>query len=319
MKYSKIFIDISNLYARGFSVTNWMTSDLDDGTSIITGGIFTSVKMIQRIEKQFLSSMGEIFFVFDNVHSGDNRRKLIDPDYKKNRKKKYDSYYRGLDILHHLLLNYKDNYVTIKRPGSEADDLISPLVREYDSDNILLVSNDMDWFRSIGENVHVAKYENKDYVIYDQEKFFDKFGFYPTPERVCLYKAFRGDGSDDIPKGVPGIREASLVKLVTNYNSLNNIFKDLHTLEFLGETWKAKIEENKTRLRMNMKLVTSEEVSFQELKDYMFFSSYNPRTLKSLYKSLGFKISSFDSRVMSLFPDKKEDSSFFEYDVLPRE
>jgi len=319
MKYDKIFVDISNLYARGFYAANSMTSELDDGTSIITGGIYTSVKMIQRIEREFLSSLGDLFFIFDNVHSGDNKRKLIDPDYKKGRKPKEESYYRGLDILHNLLLNYKDNYVTVKRPGSEADDLVSPLIQEYTDSSILLISNDMDWFRSISENIHVAKYENKDYVIYDREKFYEKYEFYPTSDRICLYKSFRGDGSDDIPKGVPGIREKLLVKLVTTYNSLNDLFKDLDTASFIPDTWKQKIEENKPRLRLNMKLVSFDNVPFEELKDYMYFSSYNPRILKSLYKSLGFKLSSFDPRVMSMFPDKKEESSFFEYETLPRE
>lgn len=319
MKYDKIFIDISNLYARGYYVANNMISKLDDGTSIITGGIFTSVKMIQRIEREFLSPLGDLFFIFDNVHSGENKRKLIDPDYKKGRKQKEESYYKGLDILHTLLLNYKDNYITVKRPGSEADDLVSPLIQEYGDSNILLVSNDMDWFRSISDNVHVAKYENKDYTIYDREKFYEKYNFYPTSERICMYKSFRGDSSDDIPKGVPGIRETLLVELVNSYNSLSDLFKDLDTIGFISETWKKKIKESKPRLSLNMKLVSFDKVPFEELKDYMYFSSFKPRVLKSLYKSLGFKLSSFDPRVMSMFPDKKEESSFFEYEVLPRE
>jgi len=177
----------------------------------------------------------------------------------------------------------------------------------------------MDWFRSIADNVHVAKYENKEYNIYDKEKFFDRFGFYPTSKKICMYKTFRGDGSDDIPKGVPGIREKALIQLIENFDTLNDIFQNLESISFLSDVWKNKIAENKSRLRLNMKLVSFEPLTFNELQDYIFISSYNPRTLKSLYKSFGFKVSSFDPRVMSLFPDKKKSSTFFEYESLPRE
>lgn len=318
MKYSKVVIDISNLYGRAYHTSPQMTSVLDDGTEIVTGGIYTSMKMIQKIERDYLSPLGEVYFVFDNHYSGENKRKQIDPDYKVRRQKKDESYYRGIDLLHFLLMNYKDNYVVIKRPGSEADDLVSPLVSEFDSSQILLVSNDMDWFRLIGENVHVAKYEKKEYVIYDQEVFNERFGFYPTEQRICLYKCFRGDASDNIPKGVPGIREETLVRIVRDFSSLKEIFSSMYSTEYINDTWRKKIEAGKSRLRLNMKLVSFEKIPYEELKEYMFFSKFSPRSLRSLYKSLNFSISSFDPRITQFFPDKKEATSFFQYERIPR-
>lgn len=297
-----------------------MTVSLDDKTETVTGGIYTSIKMVQRLERQYLEDEGEIYFIFDNVNSGENKRKIIDPDYKANRVAKDDSFYKSLDYFHFLLMNFKNNYVVVKRPGSEADDLVSPLIEEFKNDKILLVSNDMDWFRGINENIHVAKYENKEYIIYTPEYFLNKFGFKASEKSICIYKAFRGDTSDNIPKGVSGIRENIIVNLINDgYLSIKEILNNLHNIDYINSSWKEKIIENKPRLLLNEKLVAYEKVSMKELSDYIFVCKFSPKILKTLYKSLNFNISSFDPRIQQFFPEKKKASSFFEFETIPRE
>jgi 5'-3' exonuclease len=320
MGYDKIFIDVSNFFHRAYHVSSDMTAKLDDGTLITTGGVFTSMRMVRKIERDFLNPFGEIFFVFDNTNSGDNKRKLIDPGYKSNRDKKDDSFYKALDLFHLMILNYKDNYTVVKRPGSEADDLISPLVSSYPDDTILLVSNDLDWFRSINETVHVAKYENGGYVIYDPERFLMKFGFEVSVPALVLYKAFRGDGSDNIPKGVPGIRETALIKIIENFNSVKEVLSSVDEIEYLTPVWKEKIKANAPRLYLNEKLVSFEPIPLKELEDFVFPCEFKPKMLNSLYKTLKFQVSSFDPRVAQLFPKRKQSSgNFFQFEPTPRE
>lgn len=315
-KYSRILIDVSNLYHRGHSVSSHLTFKSPNGKEIVTGGIYTSLKMIQRIQKDYLAPDGFMYFLFDNVHSGDNKRKDIDPEYKGNRVKKDQSFYKGMDLLHLILLSYDDNFIVIKRPGSEADDLVSSLLKEFSQyERVLLVSNDMDWARGISENVHLAKYEKKDYVVYTPEYFEEKYGFYPTNEAVVLYKTFRGDDSDNIPKGVPGIRENVLIRLIEDYDSLKEILNDIDEISYLGDTWKKRIKENKARLRLNNSLVSYLEVPFNELKEYMFFGEFKPSSLRSLYDSLGFNSATLDSRVLKVSEEKR---SFFDFKQLDR-
>ena len=218
--YSKILIDTSNFYMRAYSVCSGMTNKMDDGSTLITGGIYNFIRMVRSVENRFLSPEGTVYFLFDNSHSGIDRRKKIDPEYKSNRTKKDEGFYRSMDILQALMLNYKDNWYCVKKAGYEADDLVYPLMKEFSNEKILLVSNDLDWFRGISENVHVAKYEKAegmqkaDYVIYDSNLFIKRLGFKPSVSSMILYKAFRGDGSDNIPPGVPGIRSDSLNKII---------------------------------------------------------------------------------------------------------
>lgn len=322
MKYDNILIDISNLYMRAYSVNQDLTVELEDGTKIISGGIFTGIKMINSIENKFLKENGKMYFLFDNCHSGINRRKEIDPDYKSNRTKKDDNFYRSLDIFHMILLNYKDNYYCVQKEGCEADDLVDALIKSFPLDeDTLLVSNDMDWFRSISDYCHVAKYEMREYVIYKPIDFLEKFGFESSVKNIVLYKAFRGDASDNIPIGVPEIREKDLVRLVVDYNNMTDLLNRISNNSYISPLFKNRILENASRLLLNEKLVSFQEISKDEILESIYPCKFNMKTLHSLYKSLDFKISKIDPRVATFFHKEekpRETSSFFQFDKANR-
>ena len=322
MKYDNILIDTSNFYMRAYAVNQDLTAELEDGTKVVTGGIFTAIKMINSVENKFLKSDGKIFFLFDNCYSGDNKRKEIDPDYKANRTKKDDVFYRSLDIFHTLLLNYKDNFYCVKREGFEADDLVDPLVKSFPSDEeVLLISNDMDWFRSITQYCHVAKYEMRDYTIYRPVDFIEKFGFEPSVKNVVMYKSFRGDSSDNVPIGIPGIREKDLNHIINDYNSITDVISKISSNQYLTSTLKQKILDNASRLLLNEKLVSFQPLSQDEIKESIHHCKFNMKVLHSLYKALNFQISKIDPRVtcFSSSEDKPvTNSSFFKFDKANR-
>lgn len=305
--YSKLIIDTSNVYMRAYSVGGSMTNQMEDGSVLVTGGIYNFLRMIKSLENRFLAPNGEVYFLFDNSHSGINRRKEIDPSYKSNRTKKDDDFYRSMDILQMIMLNYKDNWYCVKKSGYEADDLVYPIMLEFSNEQILLVSNDLDWFRGISGHVHVAKYEKSDamdkpdYVIYDSERFIKKMGFKPSIEAMTLYKAFRGDSSDNIPPGVPGIRTETLNSIISACRNVKELEQRIDSLDFVSSTFKQKIKENASRLFLNEKLVSYQEISFEELKEDIYRSEFHPKMLHSLYKSLGFQIGKIDPRVQQFF------------------
>ena len=322
MKYDHVLIDTSNFYMRAYAVNQDLTAELEDGTKIITGGIYTALRMANSVESKFLKEDGKMYFLFDNCYSGDNRRRLIDPDYKANRTKKDDSFYRSIDILHMLLLNYKDNWCCVQREGFEADDLVDPLVKTFPADEeVLLVSNDMDWFRSITYYCHVAKYEMKDYTIYRPVDFMEKYGFPASAENVIMYKTFRGDGSDNIPPGVPGMREKDLIRIINDYSNLSDFISKLASNMYLTSGCKEKILANQSRLRLNEKLVDFQKMSENEILESVVPSRFNAKILKSIYRSLNFQIAKIDPRVAKFF-DKEETpsspNSFFKFDKANR-
>lgn len=319
MRYQKIFVDASNFFHRAHCAFNGEPVKLQDGKEVATGGIHVGIGMMNRLEKDYLIPGGKIFFLFDNTSSGDTKRKEIDPEYKSNRTKKDDSFYRGLDLFQMVLLSYKNNLVMVKVLGKEADDLVDPLVQKYSNEKILLVSNDLDWFRSISEKVHVAKYEKGNYKIYGREEFVEKYKFEPSVDNLCLYKAFRGDKGDNIQSGVPGIRETTLVQLVKDFDSIKDILQALPQLNYISENFKKKIKENYSRLLLNYDLVSYETVDDEELKEGTFEAKFQPNSLYMLYKMLKFDIERFDPRVSQYYPkEDKKSSGFFQFDKVPR-
>lgn len=326
MRFDNILIDVSNLFHRGYAVMSSMTHVMSDGTEMVTGGIYNSIRMIQKIESEYLSPGGMLYLLFDNCFASDDRRKIIDPMYKANRTKADVSFARSLDLFQLIALSYKDNWVIVNRQGYEADDLVYPIVSSIDGTS-LLISNDMDWMRALSETVSVGKYEEGGYVIYDRERFKNKMGFYPSLSGMCIYKSFRGDTSDNIPAGVSGMRSKDLSMILDKYVSdrppldiMKDIIRDVDTLD-LSDAWKDKIRENKSRLLLNCRLVDYLHIGKDEMADAMFSSRFQPRVLYTMYESLGFDVSKIDPRVMQFFEKREKkisDDSFFQKSMIPR-
>jgi 5'-3' exonuclease len=258
---------------------------------MVTGGIFASLRMIQYIESNYLSEDGQIYFLFDNPSSGEIRRKDIDPDYKINRKKRDPQFYRGLDYLQLVFRNYKNGYRVIQRPETEADDLVFPILKSFEGHNhlILLVSNDMDWSRSIGDRVHWLVHSKDKYIVFDKDLFFNKYGFYPGYNEVCLYKAIRGDVSDNIVAGVKGIPEQVVLDIVHQVKSVQNMFLKLNDIQ-IDEQWKKAIRQNKGRIQINLMLIDYRPLSIADVREYTIISEFNKDMLFMYYRIFGFDI-----------------------------
>jgi 5'-3' exonuclease len=325
MRYSKVIVDLSNRYHACYHVSKDVTNTMEDGSVVTTGGIYTALKSFQKLEDERLSLNGEIFFLCDATHKrladGDTpNRKAIDPEYKADRKVHPDpSFYRALDMLILSLQSHKNNSYIVRVPGYEADDLVAPVLKNFvrDGDSVLLVSNDLDWARYLAPNVDLLRIDGS---VWNESVFEEKHKFKPTFKAIQLYKTFRGDSSDNIPPGLPQLREVALLRLVTEYSSLDDIFSSLSNIDFLSDSWKDKMRENRGRLYLNYQLVDELPVKDEEFSEGVIPCSFEPNKLISIYKSLGFKLLSLDSRLMQhIKPENKDEGKqFFNYAVLPR-
>jgi 5'-3' exonuclease len=309
MKYKNILCDLSNIFYRNYFVFQDMKVIVDNN-EILIGGIYGSIKSINKIINEYLSENGNVYYLLDNMSSRDTIRHSIDPNYKIQRKKYTESFYKGLDYLVLILLNHSNNYYICQLEGVEADDLTIPILQSFDKyDFNLIVSNDMDWARCINKNVSWMKNN----IIYDEKLFNEKYGFSPTSNKICLFKSFRGDSSDNIQLAVKGIPQKILFRLMEDFTDIYEIFDKIHKIDYLGK-WKDEIIKNKQRLILNWQLVSFIDISYDNLKQYINKAQYNPKTLRSLYKMLGLKISEIDTRLMQFFPTKEEinDTTFFQ-------
>ena len=314
MSYSKIVLDVNNIYHRAHYVSGNNTHTLANGERIATGGIYNSLKMIRRVVSEFGEDYTTVYCLFDNSDSRQTKRKDIDPEYKANRDKKEHAFYKALNILHLILLSYDDRFITIQVPEHEADDIVKTVVdMKTKYEYMLLVSQDMDWAREISEKVHWAKYSDT-YEIYDPERFKSEYGFEPSREKVVLYKALDGDSSDNIERPVYGLRKDVIERLVQDFDNVEDLMYSLKSLSYLSDKWKEKVKDALARIKLNYDLINYSDLTKEEVEDNIVEGSFKPKKLQSLYESLGFDIEKIDKRIVK---DNKPEN-FFQFDRIDR-
>jgi len=327
MRYNDLVVDCSNLYYRAFFSTRMTTIDTEQGM-MPTHGIHTSIKMIQRLERDFLYSNGAFHFLFDNTSSGEFRRKDLDPEYKMNRNKQEPAFYRGLDFLQLLLSHYADNWQVIQYPDYEADDLVKPLLQIIQADpqkKTGLVSNDMDWGRAISDSVDWIVYERhngiRGYREINADSFVMKFGFKPSLKNICLYKSICGDEGDNIHSAVEYIPKKVVISILDLVESVDDLFYQLPSLP-ISDHWRNEIFNNKGRIMLNYSLVDYQDISVDECRSVTTVSKYEPVILEKLYKLLKFDIEKIDARVIKSIrqnePPVTSGESFFDYTEYER-
>lgn len=296
MKYNTIIIDANNLYTRNYSVYKKQVFKNRHGETLLTGAIYGFLRSIQKIERELLLEGGTLYIVFDNAHSQDKLRKEIDPAYKSNRKKKDPIFYKNLETLQYLLLNYKDNYKIVYRSFYEADDLVKPIILNSSSEDFtLLVSEDQDWARLIDYDNRVIHWYAKD-TVFDKETYKEHYQYTPTESNITMWKTFRGDDSDHIPVGVEGIRSSTLFQLMHDFKDVFDILQNIDSINYLTSIIREKIVANKARLRLNHQLVSFTTIGKEEIKQFIYTCEWNKNVLEVIYKSLGFDIVDIDKR-----------------------
>jgi DNA polymerase-1 len=112
----------------------------------------------------------------------------------------------------------------------EADDVLGTLSRQAAGQDIdtIIVTGDADTMQLVGQGVKVLYPKPgktfSDTMLFDDSAVEEKYGV--PPGHITDLKALVGDSSDNIP-GVPGIGQKTAVKLIQEYGSLEDIYKNL--------------------------------------------------------------------------------------------
>jgi DNA polymerase I len=115
-------------------------------------------------------------------------------------------------------------------PGFEADDVIGTIVYDLKKDKeteIIIASGDMDTLQLVDDKkvqVYTLKKGINDTILYDEKAVVARFGF--EPKLLPDFKGLRGDPSDNII-GVSGIGEKTATTLITQFGTIENIYKVL--------------------------------------------------------------------------------------------
>ncbi len=217
------------------------------------------------------------------------RHKAYD-GYKAQRKPMPDDLAVQLPLLKEVLDEM--GILRLELAGYEADDLLGTLCRigEGEGDECVIVTGDKDSFQLITDHTCVLHVKSRmgqtETVRYTPQRFFEEYGF--APEKMVDLKALMGDSSDNIP-GVPGIGEKTAMDLLHKYGSVENIYRELPSLE-LKPALRKKLEEGADSAKQSFWLATivrDAPVEFSPA-DARWNKNYKPG-LYALMQRLGFK------------------------------
>ncbi|HVC80885.1 MAG TPA: DNA polymerase I [Chloroflexota bacterium] len=116
-------------------------------------------------------------------------------------------------------------------PGFEADDVLGTLARQAAAQAVdtVILSGDLDTLQLIGPHVRVLTPGRGPVTtsLYDASAVEARYGL--TPRQLPDYKALVGDTSDNIP-GVPGIGAKTASKLLVEFPTIEDVFRNLDAL-----------------------------------------------------------------------------------------
>ncbi len=139
--------------------------------------------------------------------------------------------------------------------GYEADDLIGSLSRLADEEDYrcLIVTGDRDALQLVSANTEVLLTRKgiSQLERYDLKSIDEKYGV--SPAQLIDVKGLMGDTSDNIP-GVPGVGEKTALKLIGQFQSLENVLENIDQVS--GKKLKERLAEHKEQALLSKDLAT---------------------------------------------------------------
>jgi len=219
--------------------------------------------------------------------TGKTFRHEASEDYKASRAKAPDELYAQFDRIKEVLRAF--NIPIYEAKGYEADDILGTLAKMIERDHkhlTLIATGDKDAFQLVSNYIHVLMPHKgfKESIIYDSNKVEEKMGIKPT--QVIDFKGLCGDSSDNI-KGVAGIGAKTATKLLQQYGSIDEIYKNIN--EITGAVHK-KLEQGKDDAIKSKYLATivtdmDLDLNLKECRTH----EINQNKVEALFEELEFK------------------------------
>ena len=190
-------------------------------------------------------------------------------------------------------------------PGFEADDVIGTLAvkASAESYDVLIVTGDLDELQLIGDKVRVMRTVKgvTETITFDEKGVREHYGF--RPEQVPDYKALTGDTSDNIP-GVPGIGPKTAVKLLEEYDTIENLLE--HASEVQPARFQAILTANAAQAVLSKRLATIvKDVPIDIVFEHCRFKGLDIPDVREMFRELGFV------SLLKRLPEEKVQTSLF--------
>ncbi len=247
-RFKLLAIDGNSIVNRAFFGIRMLNAP--DGTP--TNGIYGFITILQRLLDE--EKPDGVCVAFDL--RAPTFRHLQYDGYKAQRKGMPEELAVQMPILKEVLDAM--GIMRVEKEGFEADDLLGTLSRicERDGDECVIVTGDKDSFQLITDETRVLHVKSRmgqtETVNYTRERFEEEYGFEPI--KMIDLKALMGDTSDNIP-GVAGVGEKTALDLVRRFDSLENIYQNVETID-IKDGVRKKLIAGEDSARMSYSLAT---------------------------------------------------------------
>lgn len=300
--YNVLLFDVYNVFYRAFWKHDTLTK-IDD-KMIPLDGICNFFELVNSYIEKYGTQNCEIYWLMDNAKSSLlKNRKMLDENYKKNRKEQPEYFYTALNIIELILKFYRDNSYVLRKQNIEGDDFVLPIIDNYikEHDHVLLFSTDLDWSRALlndkEHDIIVNQYTRASEIL-TTKSFEDKFGFKPTVTNICFWKCFYGDKSDNILPALDNYPKTYFLDAIRKFQHIDTFIKGAleGKLPYLDTAWRIKIKQLQERLRLNWNLISSMDISVTDLEQWKINCTFKANKLLIIYSTLNI-LGRFDNRV----------------------
>ncbi|MBI2049600.1 hypothetical protein HYT32_01720 [Candidatus Roizmanbacteria bacterium] len=274
-----ILIDGNAILHRAYHALPPLTSKNGEIVNAVYGFFSMFLKILEDQKPDFL------VVCFDRAAPTFRQELFI--GYQAHRPKMADDLFPQVGFVHEIL--EKAKICIFEVDGYEADDLIGTIANQAKSIETVIVSGDRDLLQLVNSHVKMLAPITglTNMLIYDSKKVLEKFGI--EPSQVVDYKALVGDASDNYP-GVAGIGPKTAGNLLSEYNSLENIYKNLEAIRKKNEKLGIRLAEGAESAGLAKKLariVTNAPIALDVEKCAVL--NMNREGLKSEFERFGFK------------------------------
>ncbi len=207
-------------------------------------------------------------------------------EYKATREKMPDEMRSQIPKILHLLDNFRIK--VIQQDGVEADDVLGSIAHQATSEGFktYIVTADKDFMQLVNDDVLIydIKSISSDPNVIDAEKVKEKFGVYP--EKVIDILGLMGDSSDNIP-GVPQVGPKTATKLINQFGSIENIYKNIDDVK--PDKIRGKLITNEQKAFLSQKLATIKtDITFDFTIEDLSYDGPDNQKLAAFYQEQEF-------------------------------
>lgn len=248
-----------------------------------TSAVFGFLLALREVlQKQKPTHIGVVF----DTHEPTFRHKIF-TEYKANRDATPEDIRNAVPYIRRLVEAYR--IPILECPGYEADDVIGTLAKKASAKGFetYMMTPDKDFAQLVSENIYMFKpsRSGNESVRWGVDEIRQEFSV-SDPVQVIDILALMGDTADNIP-GAPGVGPKTAMKLISEYGSVEEVFRNSGNLKGkLKET----IEANREQIKLSRTLATIDTnapVEFRE--EDLILETPDREKLVKLFDELEFR------------------------------